>query len=168
MTLPAIIEPEDPRYPIGQLALPKTLTPQARQAAIDELAAFPQQLTAAIADLTEAQLDTPYRRPIDGEEVWTIRQLVHHLADSHATAYCWMRLALTNPLSPNPGPPSTPTTPPPLLNWKTPISPPKSHSNSWKPSTNAGPRPSNPSPAKTGKPAATSTPKPAPAPSNKR
>jgi len=97
MTLPAIIEPEDPRYPIGQLALPKTLTPQARQAAIDELAAFPQQLSAAIADLTEAQLDTPYRQPINGDEVWTLRQLLHHLADSHATAYCWMRLALTNP-----------------------------------------------------------------------
>lgn len=85
----------DRQYPIGPLVLPETLSPSARLAAIEELAAFPQQLTAAIEDLADSQLDTPYRDPIDGAPSWTIRQLVHHLADSHATAYIWMRLALT-------------------------------------------------------------------------
>jgi hypothetical protein len=70
------------QYPIGRLLLPETLSPSERQAAIGELAAFPQQLGAALEGLAGPQLDTPYRDPIDGVEAWTIRRLVHHLADS--------------------------------------------------------------------------------------
>ncbi len=83
---------ESPRlqYPIGELALPQTLSPKERAIAIDTLAALPQQLAAALDGLTHSQIDTPYR-----SGGWTIRQLIHHIADSDMTAYSWMRLALT-------------------------------------------------------------------------
>jgi uncharacterized damage-inducible protein DinB len=55
-----------------------------------DLAELPARLRAAIAGLSDAQLDTPYR---DGG--WTVRQTVHHIADSHLNAYCRFRLALT-------------------------------------------------------------------------
>ena len=83
-------EPPSLQYPIGKCTLPAALSPNERAAAIDVLAALPQHLAAVLDGLTEAQLDTPYR--LGG---WTLRQLVHHLADSDMTAYSWMRLALT-------------------------------------------------------------------------
>lgn len=79
----------DPRYPIGKfLRAQANLTDHA--ASIAALAALPGNLHAALAGLSDAQLDTPYR-----EGGWTIRQLVHHIADSHMNSYVRMRLALT-------------------------------------------------------------------------
>ena len=80
----------DARYPVGKFELPKEVTPALRQAAIEELAATPTKVRAAVAGLSEAQLDTPYR-----EGGWTVRQVVHHLVDSHMNAYIRLRFALT-------------------------------------------------------------------------
>lgn len=80
----------DPRYPIGDFQMPAQVTPARRQQAIDELASTPAKLRAAVKGLSEAQLDTPYR---DGG--WTVRQVVHHLPDSHLNAYVRLKLALT-------------------------------------------------------------------------
>ena len=80
----------DPRYPVGNYAPPKDVTPEMRIAAIEEIADAPLKVRAALAGLNDSQLDTPYR-----EGGWTIRQLVHHLADSHMNAYIRWRLALT-------------------------------------------------------------------------
>ena len=81
--------PDDPRYPIGRLERAAILAPAARSAAIDAIAALPATLRAAVAGLDDAQLDTPYR---DGG--WTVRQLVHHVADSHMHAFARTRFAL--------------------------------------------------------------------------
>jgi hypothetical protein len=80
----------DPRYPIGQLAMPAEVTAARRAQAIDEIASTPAKLRAAVKGLSNAQLDTPYR---DGG--WTVRQVVHHVPDSHMNAYIRLRLALT-------------------------------------------------------------------------
>ena len=80
----------DPRYPIGKFELPKEVTPTLRQAAIDDTAATPAKVRVAVAGLSDAQLDTPYR-----EGGWTVRQVVHHIVDSHMNAYVRWRLALT-------------------------------------------------------------------------
>src|SRR5216684_3784814 len=80
----------DPRYPVGTFAIPTGITPAMRQAAIEEIASAPAKVRAAIAGLTDAQLETPYR-----EGGWTVRQVVHHIADSHLNAYIRLRLALT-------------------------------------------------------------------------
>ena len=80
----------DPRYPIGKFELPKDVTPALRQAAIDDIAATPAKVRAAVTGLSDAQLDTPYR-----EGGWTVRQVVHHLVDSHMNAYIRLRFALT-------------------------------------------------------------------------
>jgi thioredoxin type arsenate reductase len=80
----------DARYPIGRFAGPDTLTEAERQGHIDALAALPDELRTALDGLTDAQLDTPYR---DGG--WTVRQVVHHIPDSHLNAYVRFKLALT-------------------------------------------------------------------------
>lgn len=80
----------DLRYPIGRPDRTPALEPAERRAAIDAIADAPAKLRAAVAGLTDEQLDTPYRP--DG---WTVRQLVHHLADSHMNAYVRFRLGLT-------------------------------------------------------------------------
>src|ERR1700719_4834123 len=80
----------DPRYPIGQFKLPLGIRPERRQQAIDEIASAPAKLRAAAQGLTDAQLDTPYR---DGG--WTVRQVIHHVPDSHMNAYVRLKLALT-------------------------------------------------------------------------
>jgi len=81
---------DDLRYPIGRLVRPESLTPEERRGAIATIAATPGNLRAAVAGLSEAQLDTPYRP--DG---WTVRQVVHHVPDSHMNAYVRFKLALT-------------------------------------------------------------------------
>ena len=78
------------QYPIGRCTVPLSLSPGERTTAVDILDDLPHHLTSILEGLTGEQLDTPYR-PYG----WTIRQLVHHIADSHMTAYSWMRLALT-------------------------------------------------------------------------
>jgi len=80
----------DPRYPVGKFTSPAQLTAQEIQAGIDAIAAFPAELRAEAGSLSDAQLDAPYRQ--DG---WTVRQVVHHVADSHMNSYIRFRLALT-------------------------------------------------------------------------
>jgi hypothetical protein len=80
----------DPRYPIGPFVDPGPLAPAARAAAIETIESLPIELRKALRGLSDAQLATPYR-----EGGWTVRQLVHHVADSHINAYCRFRLALT-------------------------------------------------------------------------
>ena len=80
----------DPRYPAGKFTPPQNITPALRNQAIDTLAELPANLRAAVKGLSDAQLDTPYR---DGG--WTVRQVVHHVPDSHLNAYTRLRLALT-------------------------------------------------------------------------
>lgn len=81
---------DDLRYPIGPFELVEPATAESRAAAIADIAALPGQIRAAVAGLTDAQVDTPYR---DGG--WTVRQLVHHLADSHINGFVRVKLALT-------------------------------------------------------------------------
>lgn len=80
----------DPRYPIGNFEMPKQVTAARRQQAMDELAVTPAKLRAAAKGLNDTQLDTPYR---DGG--WTVRQVIHHVPDSHLNAYVRLKLALT-------------------------------------------------------------------------
>ena len=80
----------DPRYPIGKFEMPKEVTNACRQQAIEAIAAVPSQMRAAVKGLSGAQLDTPYR-----EGGWTIRQVVHHVPDSHVNALIRLKLALT-------------------------------------------------------------------------
>lgn len=80
----------DPRYPIGKYEMPAAVTPAMRQKAMDSMAMTPGNLKAAVVGLNEAQLDTPYR-----EGGWTVRQVVHHVPDSHMNAYVRLKLALT-------------------------------------------------------------------------
>ena len=70
--------------------MPAQVTSAARAEAVREIAATPEKLCAAVKGLNDRQLDTPYR-----EGGWTVRQVVHHVADSHLNAYVRLRLALT-------------------------------------------------------------------------
>jgi len=80
----------DLRYPIGPFAIPTTITPAAHDAAVSALAGLPSALRAAVRGLSDTQLETPYRP--DG---WTVRQVVHHVADSHMHVLLRVKLALT-------------------------------------------------------------------------
>lgn len=80
----------DPRYPIGKFERRDTLTPDERRKSMDMIAAAPQKMREAIRGLDDQQLDTPYR-----EGGWTVRQVVHHVPDSHLNAYVRTKLALT-------------------------------------------------------------------------
>jgi hypothetical protein len=79
---------EDLRYPIGRFDAAVIASTRAEQ--IETLQLLPLLLRGAVYDLSDAQLDTPYR-----EGGWSVRQLVHHVADSHANAYIRFKLALT-------------------------------------------------------------------------
>jgi uncharacterized damage-inducible protein DinB len=89
---PAVSTPpaDDLRYPIGPLTLPARFDAAWRAQAIRTIADTPSRLEQAVAGWSDARLDTPYR---DGG--WTVRQLVHHVADSHINAYVRFKLALT-------------------------------------------------------------------------
>jgi hypothetical protein len=76
------------QYPIGKCTLPKTISPAQVTEAIEVLRIFPQQLKMTLLDVSETQLDTPYR---DGG--WTLRQLIHHISDSHSQCYNRLRWA---------------------------------------------------------------------------
>ncbi len=80
----------DLRYPIGKFQRPDSVTPDLRKEWIDTLDAAPDRFQAAVRGLTDEQLDTPYRP--DG---WTVRQVCHHVADSHMNSFLRFRLALT-------------------------------------------------------------------------
>jgi uncharacterized damage-inducible protein DinB len=83
---------QDLRYPIGQYVYPGTLTAAEREERIARIAAGPAALRSAVAGLSPAQLDTPYR-----PGGWTARQVVHHVPDSHLNAYIRFKLAVTEP-----------------------------------------------------------------------
>jgi uncharacterized damage-inducible protein DinB len=80
----------DPRYPIGRFAAPERFDSALRTTFVEQIAAAPAALRRAVARLSARQLDTPYR-----EGGWTVRQVVHHLPDSHLNAYVRFKLALT-------------------------------------------------------------------------
>jgi uncharacterized damage-inducible protein DinB len=80
----------DPRYPIGKFSFEGIIDAVQRQKWIDEIAIQPIRLREAVSSLTDAQLDTPYR-----EGGWTVRQVVHHIPDSHMNSYIRFKLALT-------------------------------------------------------------------------
>ncbi len=81
---------DDLRYPIGRFHAPASTSAEERAAQIETLRRLPERLGAAVDGLDDRQLDTPYR-----EGGWTVRQLVHHFADSHANSYVRFKLALT-------------------------------------------------------------------------
>ena len=81
---------EDLRFPIGPLAPSPAADMAVRQRAIADIAALPARMRDAVAGLTDRQLDTPYR-----PGGWTVRQVVHHVADSHLNAFVRLKLALT-------------------------------------------------------------------------
>ena len=80
----------DLRYPTGKFSYAGPLTHKQKQDALDRIARTPANLRVAANGLTDAQLDTPYR-----PGGWTVRQVVHHLPDSHLNAYVRFKLALT-------------------------------------------------------------------------
>jgi hypothetical protein len=80
----------DLSFPIGRFTPVDPLTDPARATALDNIADLPKRVRAAVAGLTDAQLDTPYR-----PGGWTVRQLVHHIADSHMNGFIRLKLALT-------------------------------------------------------------------------
>jgi hypothetical protein len=80
----------DFQFPIGRFQRPTSLDATAVNATISSIADLPARLNAAVQGLTPAQLDTPYR---DGG--WSVRQVVHHVPESHANAYTRIKLALT-------------------------------------------------------------------------
>lgn len=82
--------PADLRYPVGRYRAPKAIDAEQRNIWIGEIEVLPEKLKQAISGLTEAQLNTPYR-----PGGWTVRQVVHHLPDSHLNSYTRFRLALT-------------------------------------------------------------------------
>jgi len=80
----------DLSYPIGKFDFAKPVAPEERPQLIAEIEAAPAGLREAVRGLSEEQLDTPYR-----PGGWTVRQVVHHVADSHMNSYIRFRLALT-------------------------------------------------------------------------
>jgi len=80
----------DPRYPIGKFNRVSSLTAAERATGIEQVAAAPAQFRRAITGLTPAQLETPYR-----EGGWTVRQVAHHVPDSHMNAYLRFKFGIT-------------------------------------------------------------------------
>jgi uncharacterized damage-inducible protein DinB len=80
----------DLRYPIGKAEIQSDLDPEQRRELISRIERTPDRLREAIAGLNAEQLDTPYR-----PGGWTVRQLVHHVPDSHLNAYVRFKLTLT-------------------------------------------------------------------------
>ena len=80
----------DLRYPIGEFTPAPTVTSGMRNDATGAIAALPSLMRDAVRGLSESQLDTPYR-----PGGWTVRQVVHHVPDSHMNAFIRLKLALT-------------------------------------------------------------------------
>ena len=81
---------DDLRFPVGKFHHEGSVNDQQKQAFLDQIDQTPAKLRAAVAGLSDSQLDTPYRP--DG---WTVRQVVHHVPDSHLNSYVRFKLALT-------------------------------------------------------------------------
>jgi hypothetical protein len=80
----------DLRYPVGEFTMPASVTAAMRVEAIAAITALPTKIRDAVRGLSNAQLDTPYR-----PGGWTVRQVVHHVGDSHINAFVRLKLALT-------------------------------------------------------------------------
>ncbi len=80
----------DPRYPVGKFTYDGPPSEEQRKKFISEIEQTPAALRTAISGLSAQQLETPYR-----EGGWTVRQVVHHVPDSHMNAYVRFKLALT-------------------------------------------------------------------------
>src|SRR5512133_724141 len=80
----------DPRFPIGKFSFDGPLSDEQKAQFLDDIEQTPGRMRAAVRGLSQQQLDTPYR---DGG--WTVRQVVHHVPDSHMNAYIRFKLALT-------------------------------------------------------------------------
>ena len=78
------------QYPIGRFERPESITPELRKQWIQDIAETPSQIRAAVQGMSDEQLETPYR-----PGGWTVRQVIHHVADSHMNSYVRFRLALT-------------------------------------------------------------------------
>jgi len=78
------------KYPIGRFSRPKPVTAEHLETCIASIETFPEKIRKEVATLTDEQLDTPYR-----PGGWTIRQVVHHCADSHLNAYTRVKLTMT-------------------------------------------------------------------------
>ena len=81
---------DDLRFPTGKFHFNPNVTPELRRKSIDAIRDTPGALRAAVRGLDDAQLNTPYR-----EGGWTVRQVVHHVPESHMNAYIRFKLALT-------------------------------------------------------------------------
>jgi len=90
MTVPSATPEQDLQYPIGRADRSPSLSAGERAQRIDAIASAPAQLRLAVAGLTDEQLDTPYR-----PGGWTVRQVVHHVADSHMNASIRFRSGFT-------------------------------------------------------------------------
>ena len=86
---------EDLRFPIGKFDANFNTSPAARQERIGVIANLPRSISEAVSELTDSQLDTQYR-----PEGWTIRQTVHHVADSHSNSLIRFKLTLTEDEAP--------------------------------------------------------------------
>ena len=80
----------DLRYPVGKFGFPDTVSREERSTFVGQIAEAPLRLRSAVTGLSDSQLDTPYR-----PGGWTVRQVVHHVPDSHLNSYTRFRLALT-------------------------------------------------------------------------
>jgi hypothetical protein len=80
----------DLRYPIGKFKFEGPTTPEQREELLNQIEQAPSRLRAAVKGLSDQQLDTPYR-----PEGWSVRQVAHHIPDSHLNAYIRYKLALT-------------------------------------------------------------------------
>ena len=80
----------DLRYPVGEFRFPESVSAQELAVFLEQIAETPARMRTAIAGLSDSQLDTPYR-----SGGWTVRQLAHHVPDSHINSYMRFRLALT-------------------------------------------------------------------------
>lgn len=81
---------DDLRYPVGKNSFDAIVEESDYPQLFQIIAEAPHVLRKAVEKLSESQLDTPYR-----EDGWTVRQVVHHLGDSHMNAFCRLKLALT-------------------------------------------------------------------------
>jgi uncharacterized damage-inducible protein DinB len=80
----------DPRFPIGKFSFEGPLTENKKAEFLNDIEQAPSRMRAAVAGLSEKQLETPYR-----EGGWTVRQVVHHVPDSHMNSYIRFKLAMT-------------------------------------------------------------------------
>ena len=80
----------DLRYPIGEFKFEAPLTDEQRRDCLNKIEETPSRMRAAVEGLSQQQLDTPYR-----PEGWTVRQVVHHVPESHMTSYLRFKLDIT-------------------------------------------------------------------------